>query len=492
MPFLRQSTTQIIRFGPCLDKDDRVTEETGLTLAQADMRLSKDGAAFDQKSAAGNATHDSDGWYSTTLSITDTDTVGELRLNIHQPANMLPVEDRWWVLEEAIYDAMYGASADGIAKLAHIGPYGLGVFIDDGAGNTNTVLGTDGIESNPVSTIAAATTIVNALGSQRFYLINDTQITLAQTYECYSFIGIGILNQINLGSQDVDNCHFQDLILTGTQGGVQFLHAHGCQLQNLLSAEIIARDCEIIGDVTMRAAVNQTFINCASAVPGGGTPSLIFPGAGGPTTVNWRHYSGGLRVKDARLNDIMSYEADGQFIIDATCTSLEVHIRGMVNPITDDGTTSIITKIASIEEIEGRLPSVLVGGRIDSDIGAKTGNVALSDQEKLDVNTEADTAFSDYDPPTKAEMDAAHALLATPAQVNAEMDNAWATQMADSIPAVGTIETREQALYIAVRKLLSFGYVSTTHTIYKADGTTPLLTITLDDATNPTLGNRAT
>ena len=113
MPFLKQSTAQTIRFGPCLDKGDGVTEETALTLAQADMRLSKDGGAFAQKSAAGNATHDSDGWYSTALSTTDTGTVGELILNVHQPANMLPVWLRWWVLEEAIYDALFGASAAG-------------------------------------------------------------------------------------------------------------------------------------------------------------------------------------------------------------------------------------------------------------------------------------------------------------------------------------------------------------------------------------------
>ena len=113
MPFLRQSTAQTIRFGPCLDITDGVTEETALTLAQADMRLSKDGGAFAQKSAAGNATHDSDGWYSTSLSTTDTNTVGELILNVHQPANMLPVWMRWWVLEEDIYDALFGASAAG-------------------------------------------------------------------------------------------------------------------------------------------------------------------------------------------------------------------------------------------------------------------------------------------------------------------------------------------------------------------------------------------
>ena len=71
--------------------------------------------------------------------------------------------------------------------------------------------------------------------------------------------------------------------------------------------------------------------------------------------------------------------------------------------------------------LDGRIPAALVGGRMDSDVGAKTGNVALSAQEKLDVNAEADTALSDYDAPTKAEMDTAHALLATPAQVNTEV-----------------------------------------------------------------------
>ena len=111
--FLKQSTSQTIRFGPCLDKTDGVTEETALTLAQADMRLSKDGGAFAQKNAAGNATHDSDGWYSTTLNATDTNTVGELILNVHQPANMLPVWMRFYVVEEAIYDALFAASAAG-------------------------------------------------------------------------------------------------------------------------------------------------------------------------------------------------------------------------------------------------------------------------------------------------------------------------------------------------------------------------------------------
>lgn len=115
--FLRQSTSQVIRFGPFSDATDAKTAETGLTIAQGDMQLSKDGGAFAQKSAAGNATHDADGWYSTTLSTTDTNTVGELRLQV-DVAGALNVWDRWYVVEEAVYDAFYAASAGMAVTLA--------------------------------------------------------------------------------------------------------------------------------------------------------------------------------------------------------------------------------------------------------------------------------------------------------------------------------------------------------------------------------------
>ena len=110
--FLRQSTTQTIRFGPFLDNTDGFTAEPGLTIAQSDMQLSKDGGAFAQKNAAGNATHDTDGWYSTSLNTTDTNTVGELYLQV-AVTGALPVWVRWQIVEEAVYDSMYASGATG-------------------------------------------------------------------------------------------------------------------------------------------------------------------------------------------------------------------------------------------------------------------------------------------------------------------------------------------------------------------------------------------
>jgi len=105
--FLRNSTSQVIRFGPFLDSTDGVTPETGLTIAQADMQLSKDGGAFAQKNTTGNATHDTDGWYSTTLDTTDTGTDGELIMQVNV-IGALPVWVRYEIVSQTYYDAIQG------------------------------------------------------------------------------------------------------------------------------------------------------------------------------------------------------------------------------------------------------------------------------------------------------------------------------------------------------------------------------------------------
>jgi len=114
MNLLRQSTSQIIRFGPELDSTDGVTPETGLTIAQADMQLSKDGAAFAQKNASGNATHDTDGWYSTTLDATDTATNGILLFQVNV-AGALPVWHEFYVVPATSYDALTTSGLNNVA-----------------------------------------------------------------------------------------------------------------------------------------------------------------------------------------------------------------------------------------------------------------------------------------------------------------------------------------------------------------------------------------
>jgi len=114
--FLKQSTAYTFRMGPFLDETDGKTAETGLTITQADVRLSKGGGNFAQKNESSASSHDEIGYYIVVLNTTDTATVGELLIAVHE-SGALPVFKTFQVVEEAIYDAIYGGSADLITKV---------------------------------------------------------------------------------------------------------------------------------------------------------------------------------------------------------------------------------------------------------------------------------------------------------------------------------------------------------------------------------------
>lgn len=65
-------------------------------------------------------------------------------------------------------------------------------------------------------------------------------------------------------------------------------------------------------------------------------------------------------------------------------------------------------------------------------------------------------------------------------------------ELADSIPADGTRPSLLQAAYGMYQFLMEKSLSGTTLTVKKADGTTALMTFTLDSATNPTSITRAT
>lgn len=117
--YLKQSTaSQSVLIGPFVDSTDGVTAETGLTIANTDIRLSANGGNMAAKTSGGG-THDEAGWYTITLDATDTATVGRLQLSV-AVAGALPVWAEFQVLEENVYDAWLGASAAAGTDLAAI------------------------------------------------------------------------------------------------------------------------------------------------------------------------------------------------------------------------------------------------------------------------------------------------------------------------------------------------------------------------------------
>lgn len=106
---LKQSTAVDIAIGPFVDATDGVTPETGLTIAQADVRLKKNNGAWAQKNDNTSAVHEENGWYECELDATDTNTLGILVLSI-QEAGALPVWERFNVISANDYDNKYGTT----------------------------------------------------------------------------------------------------------------------------------------------------------------------------------------------------------------------------------------------------------------------------------------------------------------------------------------------------------------------------------------------
>lgn len=112
MLYLKQSTaSQSVVIGPFVDDTDGATAETGLTIASTDIKLSKAGGTMASKNSGGG-THDANGWYTITLDATDTATVGTLQVSC-KVAGALAVFHEYHVLEEAVFDALFAASAAG-------------------------------------------------------------------------------------------------------------------------------------------------------------------------------------------------------------------------------------------------------------------------------------------------------------------------------------------------------------------------------------------
>jgi hypothetical protein len=106
----------------------------------------------------------------------------------------------------------------------------------------------------------------------------------------------------------------------------------------------------------------------------------------------------------------------------------------------------------------------------------------LSTAAKAEVNAEADTALADYDPPTKAELDAGFAAL----------ENPTVTEIADGVlsRAISNVEGSAtfRSLAGAVAKLVNkVAIAGSTLTVYKTNDTSAMGTqeITTDEAAKP-------
>lgn len=105
MIYLRQSTAgQEVIFGIMVDSTDGNTEETGLTIANTDIKIWKAGATTLVDKNSGGATHISNAIYYAVFDATDSNTLGSGKAFIHVSGALYSVIE-FCVLPANIYDS---------------------------------------------------------------------------------------------------------------------------------------------------------------------------------------------------------------------------------------------------------------------------------------------------------------------------------------------------------------------------------------------------
>lgn len=154
--------------------------------------------------------------------------------------------------------------------------------------------------------------------------------------------------------------------------------------------------------------------------------------------------------------------------------------------------------VAAIED-DAITAAALADGAIDAatfaaDVDAEILGYLVDDATRIDasaLNTAATAVGSDGTGLTEAGGTGDH-LTAIPwnaawdDEVQSEVIDALQETVPDSVPADGTRPSVQQAAYMITQLLTEFAISSTTLTVKKPDGSTTLMTFTLDDATNPT------
>lgn len=221
------------------------------------------------------------------------------------------------------------AVADGAIDTGYTGGV---VYIDTNASNTNTVNFVDGVEHNPVSTLAAATTIAAANNIKRFYLVAGSSATLAQAYDNYIFDACHAT--IALGGQSVNNSVFIGAVITGNDDGSNTTHTQyfDCVISASTLGQFVMTRCYFTSTLTLAQAGSYFTHQCFSGIAGVSTPVLDYGAGLNASSVNVRDYSGGLEVQNMGAGTgsyNMSLEGNGQLVINANCSATStIAIRG--------------------------------------------------------------------------------------------------------------------------------------------------------------------
>lgn len=192
--------------------------------------------------------------------------------------------------------------------------------------------------------------------------------------------------------------------------------------------------------------------------------------------VSTRAATGAAMTLTSGERTAIANEVEAQIIDD---TDSEKVLQAITDKIASvNPSLSGLTLAAIASQVRTELATELA--RIDAAISTRLAATGYTAPDNIGIANAATSAYA---------VDSR--LPASPAAV-ADIGAALDAVLADSIPAVGDRPSARQALYILAQFFLNRDVGGTTMTVRKPDGTTVLLTLTLDDASTPRAYSRTT
>lgn len=428
--FLRQSTAATLKAGPFVDSTNGKDLESGLTLAQADCRLAKNGGDMAQKNDSSSATYDERGKYDVPANTTDTNTVGILELSI-DVSGALFVEHSWVVLPPNVYDSLIaGSDALDVSLIQWLGTAPLALTSQ----RVETLVGA--MAANVINAAAINDAAITAAK------INDGAFTAAKfasgafdavwTVTTRTLSAFGFAVDISTtGLAAIWDRATSALTTVGSIGRLLVDNINATISSRLAAAsyttpptaaanadavleELIADHSSVGGSLAERLSRLPNVASGANGglpLQGGAVPNANAGANGGLPTVDASNRIAGMQGTIHTLDELDAAQdaqhATTQTAIDSVPTNAEFAARTLVaadyataaaqataqtslNTIDDFLNTEIAAIIAALataqadlDDIQTRLPATLVSGRMDSNMSAINNSSAAAVRQAL-------------------------------------------------------------------------------------------------------------
>ena len=354
------------------------------------------------------------------------------------------ISDQNW--DEILTGATHNIPTSAGRRLRNIQDFGIydmaSVWVDEVNGtSTGTIDGEDATVTNRADDFDNAQTVAVSVGLDTVHIQAGNSITLTAGITNFRIWGANYA--LALGGQTINGCIIENATLSGAgTGTAQFINCI-IGVTTLDPGRFVL--CSLTNTLTVGSAGNYQFIQCQSGVAGSSVPIVDLGAAVGATTMEFRRWSGGLTLNNVQAGDIISIDVVSGGTITINGTGGTVVIRGMCNVV--DGSagavsitsTSVLNQLvvsdqvwqetladhsgtvgstaealaaaaagggggdatlanqvtilanqanieADTQDIQTRLPAVLVGGRMDASIGEITV-AALADFFDTDSGT---------------------------------------------------------------------------------------------------------